>query len=137
MARQIINLGVAANDRTGDELREGGQKIEANFEEIYAGANSTIEQKTTASYTLTLADAGKYLRMTNADAKTVTIPNNTSVPYLIGTEIALEQTGADQITVSPAVNVTLNGNNKTADQYAVVVLKKVATNTWTIIGGIE
>ncbi|WP_311271094.1 tail fiber domain-containing protein [Sphingobium sp. WCS2017Hpa-17] len=36
MAQQTIYLGAAANDRTGEKLREGGAKINANFDEIYA-----------------------------------------------------------------------------------------------------
>lgn len=35
MAKQIINLGNALNDGTGDVLRVGGQKINSNFTELY------------------------------------------------------------------------------------------------------
>jgi hypothetical protein len=35
MARQAINLGSAANDGTGDCLRDAGTKINANFVEVY------------------------------------------------------------------------------------------------------
>ena len=35
MARQIINTGSAANDGTGDTLRNTGSKINANFSELY------------------------------------------------------------------------------------------------------
>lgn len=35
MARQIINLGAAANDTTGTKARAGGQIINENFEEVY------------------------------------------------------------------------------------------------------
>lgn len=37
MTQQIINLGSSANDGTGDPLRTGGQKINANFTEVYSG----------------------------------------------------------------------------------------------------
>lgn len=36
MARQIVNIGSTANDRTGDSLRDGGQKINGNFQELYS-----------------------------------------------------------------------------------------------------
>jgi hypothetical protein len=36
MAQQTINLGSVANDGTGDTLRAGGTKINANFTELYA-----------------------------------------------------------------------------------------------------
>ena len=35
MARQIINTGASANDGTGDSLRNAGNKINQNFQEIY------------------------------------------------------------------------------------------------------
>ena len=35
MARQTINTGVTANDGTGDSLRNAGNKINQNFQEIY------------------------------------------------------------------------------------------------------
>ena len=35
MAYQSLGLGSAADDGTGDNLRQGGTKINANFSEIY------------------------------------------------------------------------------------------------------
>ena len=35
MAKQIINTGVAANDKSGDPLRTAAQKINSNFGELY------------------------------------------------------------------------------------------------------
>jgi|688.fasta_scaffold213832_3 hypothetical protein len=35
MAKQTIELGVTANDNTGDRLRSGGQKVNDNFTEVY------------------------------------------------------------------------------------------------------
>ena len=35
MAKQIINVGSTPNDGTGDSLRQGAQKINNNFDEIY------------------------------------------------------------------------------------------------------
>lgn len=34
LALQTVNVGAAANDGTGDPLRTGGQKINANFEAL-------------------------------------------------------------------------------------------------------
>lgn len=36
MAQQVLNIGTAANDGTGDDLRAGAGKINANFAELYA-----------------------------------------------------------------------------------------------------
>jgi len=51
MAQQIVNVGAAANDGTGDTLRASQQKANANFTELYgskldsvvAGTNITID----------------------------------------------------------------------------------------------
>lgn len=46
MAKQSLGLGSAANDNTGDTLRAGGDKINDNFDELYAalgnGSNLTV-----------------------------------------------------------------------------------------------
>lgn len=36
MAKQLLGLGTVANDGTGDNLRQAGIKINANFDEIYS-----------------------------------------------------------------------------------------------------
>jgi hypothetical protein len=45
MTQQTINIGVVANDGTGDDLRVAMQKINDNFNEVYAGtlAATTLE----------------------------------------------------------------------------------------------
>ena len=35
MAKQVINVGAAANDGTGDPLRTAMQKVNLNFTELY------------------------------------------------------------------------------------------------------
>ena len=45
MAKQTIDLGTTANDNTGDNLRTAGQKINENFDEVYAtGVDLTTAQ---------------------------------------------------------------------------------------------
>lgn len=45
MSKQIINIGTAANDKTGDPLRTAFNKVNQNFTEIYAllGVTSLTE----------------------------------------------------------------------------------------------
>lgn len=42
MAKQLINLGIEANDGTGDSLRTGAFKINQNFDELYAAIGNGI-----------------------------------------------------------------------------------------------
>ena len=59
MARQVVNRGSAANDGTGDNLRDGAGKINDNFSELYTafGDGSTLTAGTfitdTGTHTLT------------------------------------------------------------------------------------
>ena len=55
MAKQTINIGTTANDGTGDTLRDGGDKINDNFTEIY-GVSGIL--KSNGSTTLSAAVAG-------------------------------------------------------------------------------
>lgn len=45
MAQQIINIGTVANDGTGDTIRDGGAKINANFTELYAALTGLLDFK--------------------------------------------------------------------------------------------
>jgi hypothetical protein len=54
MAQQIINIGAIANDNTGDTLRGAGQKLNDNFNEIYAALPLTAP----STWVPTLTDSG-------------------------------------------------------------------------------
>ncbi len=54
MAQQIINIGTIANDNTGDTLRGAGQKINDNFDEIYAA----LPLVAPSTWVPTLTDSG-------------------------------------------------------------------------------
>lgn len=91
------------------------------------------------SYTAVLADANSYIQFTNGSAVTFTIPTNASEAFAVGAVIVIEQNGAGVVTIAPAGGVTLNSRGallNTAGQYAVAQVKKVATNTWTVIGDV-
>jgi hypothetical protein len=48
MAKQTINIGTTANDGTGDSLRDGADKINDNFTELYDGAGVADDSVTFA-----------------------------------------------------------------------------------------
>lgn len=37
MSKQTVNIGVTANDGTGDQLRDAFDKLNDNFDEVYGG----------------------------------------------------------------------------------------------------
>lgn len=49
MAKQTINIGTVANDKTGDQLRTAFTKTNANFTELYAYPLTSITFGTPAS----------------------------------------------------------------------------------------
>ena len=74
----------------------------------------------------------------SASAVTVTVPLNASVAFPIGSTIDLEQTGSGVVSVAGEAGVTVNKpagrSAATLGQYAVVRLRKVELNTWTLFG---
>ena len=96
-----------------------------------------INAQTGTTYTFVIGDAGKRVRCTNANAITVTVPQNSSVAYDIGTVIEVEQGGAGVVTLDEDTNVTINSSVKTWGQYSAVRLLKLDTNLWTVDGGSE
>lgn len=96
----------------------------------------TVNTQTGTTYTLVLADAGKFVTMDNASASTLTVPPNSSVAFPVGSRIEGAQLGAGQVTLTPGAGVTINGDPglKVAAQYGVFGLIKVATDTWLAYG---
>ncbi|MNK33282.1 hypothetical protein D3C87_517620 [compost metagenome] len=94
----------------------------------------------TTAQTLALVDAEKYLRFTNAAAKTLTVPTNATVAFPIGTTISGISTGAGQLTIAAAGGVTVNTPETLRlrpKAFVSFVLTKVATDTWDLAGDLE
>ena len=96
--------------------------------------------QTGTAYTLALADAGHFVTMTNAGANTLTIPDNATVAFPVGTAITIGQGGSGTTTIDAAAGVALNGVSGGAGdvtgQWATVMLRKTATDTWQAWGSI-
>lgn len=97
-----------------------------------------IMTEATTARALSLVDSQRYLRCTNASATTVTVPPQSSVRWRKGTEIIIEQAGAGQVTIVAGAGVTIRNKSdmtlKSASQYAVLTLKRVAEDEW-VLGG--
>ena len=104
-----------------------------------AAVNIAPTTQSGTNYTAVLGDAAGYIQFTNGAAIAFTIPPNASVAFPIGTVITVEQNGAGVVTLTAGAGVTLNSRGAllaTGGQYAVCQVKKVATNTWTVIGDV-
>jgi len=49
MAKQTVNIGTTANDGTGDQLRDAFDKLNDNFDEVYAGTATVAQSYTPAA----------------------------------------------------------------------------------------
>ena len=107
--------------------------------EVEGGINiANVQNDAAAARTLGLADINAHLVFSSASAVTVTVPLNASVAFPIGSTIDLEQTGSGVVSVAGEAGVTVNKpagrTAATLGQYAVIRLRKVALNTWTLFG---
>jgi hypothetical protein len=100
------------------------------------GENAQLLSRS-SDFTLSINDAGKTIDVDATANATVTIPLNSSVPFLVGTQIAFIQTGAGQLIFVPGSGVTLlskNSNRKVAARYSPATLIQKSANTWVLIG---
>ena len=91
----------------------------------------------TVNYTLVTTDAGKIVETNISTPNTVTVPDNATVPFPIGTEIFVMQYGAGQTTIAAVAGVTLRSKSnykKIGSPYTGVCLVKVGTDEWYLVG---
>jgi hypothetical protein len=103
MAKQHINTGVAADDGTGDTLRQAGIKINSNFDELYAALAS--------SQNINSIIGGAGISVEN-NAGVVTITNTAANPVinansLVGTVLASNVIGSSLTSVGTLVGLTV------------------------------
>ena len=99
-----------------------------------------IRTLTATAHTLELTDTGSILETTGASSVTVTIPDEATVPFEIGTLINVTQIGAGVATITAAAGVTLNGitgGSVTLDgQWSGAALTKRGADAWIIQGAL-
>ena len=99
---------------------------------------TALTDVTSTSYTFVAGDQSNTVSFNNASAMTGLIPPNSSVPFPIGTEIALFQKGAGQVHITTGSNaVTINaadGETKTRVQYSSAMCLKTGTDGWLVVG---
>ena len=118
-----------------DTLVVGGLETEG----LIVTGTSDIRYKTNSqstAYTLVLADTGKIVEMNVGSGNNLTVPLNSSVPFPVGSQITIIQTGSGQTTLVGTGGVTLNGSPglKLRAQWSSATLIKRATDTWVAVG---
>lgn len=107
-----------------------------------AGLNETIplNTQTGTTYTLVAGDAGDLVTLTNSSPITLTVPTNASVPFAVGSQITIIQSGSGNVTVVGDTGVVVSsadGDLKLRTQWSAATLIKTGTNTWVLIGDIK
>lgn len=97
-----------------------------------------VANRQTASYGLVLSDAFKLVEMNVATANNLTVPLNSTAPFIIGTTITVAQYGAGTTTIIATGGVTIRSSSgllTSPGQYAPMVLEKIATDEWYLWNG--
>jgi len=94
-----------------------------------------------AAYTLVLADAGKHILhpSTDANARTFTIPANSSVAYTIGTAITFINMTSQVVTIAITTDTMYLSSagttgSRSLAQYGSATAVKMTSTTWLISG---
>lgn len=100
-------------------------------------AEASIFTTQTNSFTLALTHKGQVVPVSSASAVTVTIPTNASVAFPVGSWIEVDRMGTGTVTLAAAGGVTIRNAAAAFTlrvQYSTVMLRKIATNEWIVIG---
>ena len=108
MAKQVIGRGTNANDGTGDNLRDGANKINLNFSEIY----TAIGSGTTIDGTIKIADDSSTVATISANGETLKILGGTAITSVLsGNTLTIAADTASLLTATGVTTLT----NKTID----------------------
>ena len=131
MAYQSIGLGAVANDGSGDTLRDGATKVNANFVELYTalGDGSSISSGISATASVVSLSAPNISGVVAGTQTSATITTLTSTTVNAGT-LAL---AAGSITDSSG-SITIGANSAAAGTFAAITGSSLAiTEDGTIV----
>ena len=126
MAKQIVGIGSAANDASGDTLRVGATKINDNFNEIYTGFGNGSVLNTTISLgglTLSLGSTDATPAFNLSDA------TNYPTSSLVGTITNAQLAGSIPNSKIATPNILFRGDAATAITQALGGTLQIAGGT--------
>lgn len=106
---------------------------------IYSAMSVIPTTYVTDNYTLILTDAGKFVSMTAATDKTITIPLFATVAYAVNTVIYFENLGTADLIIAITTTGTLTSESSWVKIPAkgCAFIKKSATNIWNLSGRLK
>jgi hypothetical protein len=131
-----LTNGVSLYSSSGDLkfMNAAGTDFDVGYRNIPQNSQS-------AAYTLVLADAGKHIfhPSTDANARTYTIPANSSVAYPIGTAITFINMTSQVVTIAITTDTMYLSSagttgSRSLSQYGSATAIKMTSTTWLISG---
>jgi hypothetical protein len=138
----ILTAGLisATGNITGGNLAISGNSATITTANYSIGYLNIPQVSFSANSTIALTDAGKHYYSTSASNLLLTIANNTSVSWTVGTAITIVNRGTANITIAQGTGVSLylagnsTSGNRTMTTYGMSTLMNVAANVWMING---
>ena len=133
MAKLTINRGTTANDGTGDNLRDGANKVNLNFDEIYTAigdgstVDGTIKIADDSSTVATISANGETLRILGGTAVTSTLSGNT-LTIAADTSSLLTASGTATLT-NKSIDLTNNTLTGTLAEFNTAVSDATLVST--------
>ena len=133
MALNLINRGSLANDGTGDNLRAGAEKVNANFTEIYTALgngtviNGTIKIHDDSSTETVVSANGEVFKILGGTGITSTISGN-NLTLDVDTGVVLTATGTTTLT-NKSIDLTDNTLTGTLAEFNTAVTDATLVST--------
>jgi hypothetical protein len=116
------------------------QQVQARANILASPLRPTQTDIAGTSHTFALANEGQIVVSLSGSATAFTIPLNGTTPFPVGSIIGAEQHGAGVLSIQATAGVTLNGVNGATvpltKQWGAVAVRKIATDSWVLIGAI-
>jgi hypothetical protein len=99
-----------------------------------------VKNSNETTYTLSVNDISRAIVFTSSSNVTLTIPTNSTYPFVIGQTFVIIQKGSGVVTVVAEIGATVRSKSsyvKTAGQYSEVRLIKIDTNEWLLSGDLS
>ena len=146
-ARDLAFTGVSSENKKGIVcfVRNDSSGLSINQIQYFDGTNwrspsdSTplLSKTNTATYTITLEDAGRTIIANSDTLNEVVVPANSTTPFVIGQRLDIIRYGVGLTSIAGANGVTIqskNSNKKIAARYSGATLIKIEENTWILVG---
>ena len=146
-ARDLAFTGVSSENKKGIVcfVRNDASGLSINQIQYFDGtswrshSDSTplLSKTNTATYTITLEDAGRTIIANSDTLNEVVVPANSTTPFVIGQRLDIIRYGVGLTSIAGANGVTIqskNSNKKIAARYSGATLIKIEENTWILVG---